>query len=294
MSGLAIEPLVGALGARVHGLDLTRDLQGETLAAVRAAWLQHLVLIFPGQDLTPEEQIEAASKIGRPCANPFVAGLPDHPEVIPIVKEPEDRLSFGSGWHSDQTFESVPPMASLLYLKEVPPKGGDTLWADMYAAFEALSPAMRDLLQGLVAEHDAGDSYGPKADYAVRDGNLHSMKIKVSAEAEVAARHPIACRHPETARQFLFVNSVFTKRVAGFTPAESEALLGFLFRHQQAPEFTVRHRWTRGDVALWDNRCTQHSAINDYQGFRRVAHRVTIANEAAEWAKVWDGRVMAA
>ncbi|MEQ8655372.1 MAG: TauD/TfdA family dioxygenase [Kiloniellales bacterium] len=294
MADLAIEPLVGALGARVLGLDLKKDLRGSTLTAVRAAWLQHLILVFPDQQLTPDQQVEAASKIGRPCVNPFVPGLADHPVVIPIVKEPQDRLSFGTGWHSDQTFESVPPMASLLYMKETPPRGGDTLWANMYAAFEALSPAMQTMLEGLVGEHDAGDSYGPRADYAVRDGNLHSMKIKVSEAAEVAARHPVVCRHPETDRRFLFVNSVFTKRLAGFTEAESQALLGFLFRHQKSPEFMVRHRWTVGDVVLWDNRCTQHSAINDYQGYRREAHRVTIANEPAEWAKVWADREIAA
>ncbi|GAB5469046.1 MAG: TauD/TfdA family dioxygenase [Rhodospirillales bacterium] len=294
MTSLEIEPLVGAFGARVHNLDLKRDLDAAVVRALREAWLEHLVLIFPAQQLTPKEQIAAAATVGRPCENPFVAGLPDHPEVIPIVKEPDDVLSFGTGWHSDQTYEAVPPLGSLLYLKTVPARGGDTLWSSMYAAYEALSPAMQALLGGLVAEHDAGDSFGPKADFATRDADRHSMTIKVSAAAEVAVRHPVVCRHPETGRPMLFVNPVFTSRLVGFSEAESAALLDILYRHQQNPAFIFRHRWSAGDVALWDNRCTQHSALNDYHGQRRVAHRVTIAQERADWERVWDGRPIAA
>lgn len=294
MSYFEVEPLVGAMGARIHGVDLRDPPEGEALAELRRVWLERLVLVFPGQELTPDQQIAAAARIGRPCINPFVAGLETHPVVIPIIKEPHDVLSFGSGWHTDQTFESVPPMASLLYLKEVPPQGGDTLWSDQYQAYEALSPAMRTLLEGLVALHDASDSYGPKGEYGTSEAHKHSMKILVSKEAEVAARHPVVCRHPETGRPFLFVNQVFTKRLEGFSEAEGRALLGFLFRHQQDSTFVFRHRWTAGDVALWDNRCTQHHALNDYQGFRRAAYRVTIANDPAAWSQVWEGKPIAA
>ncbi|MEO1192336.1 MAG: TauD/TfdA family dioxygenase [Pseudomonadota bacterium] len=294
MPSFDLEPMVGAFGARVTGIDLSQPLDATALTALRAAWLEHLVLVFPDQILTPEQQIAAADQFGRPCENPFVAGLPDYPVVIPIVKEAHDRLSFGEGWHSDQTYEAVPPKGSLLYMKEAPPVGGDTLWLSMYAAYEALSPAMQALLEGVVANHYAGDAFGPKATFATRDADQHSMTIKVSEAADEAVRHPLVCRHPDTGRKLLFVNPVFTRDLEGFSAEESKALLSFLYSHQQDPRFATRHRWTVGDVVLWDNRCTQHSANNDYHGHRREAHRVTIAQEAAEWQRVWDGRPIAA
>jgi len=288
MSDFTVEPLIGACGARIHGIDLNQDCDQGTIAALRQVWLDRLVLIFPGQDLAPARQMQVAAWFGRPCVNPYVAGLPDFPEVIPIVKEPQDKLNFGGDWHTDQTFEAVPPQASLLQLREAPSHGGDTIWANAYAAFETLSPPMQRFVDGLTAEHDAADSYAPSSSYATgEEAEQHSMTVLASAEAARAVVHPVVVRHPETRRKLLFVNELFTKRIRELSEPESKAVLTYLTNHVHQPDHVMRHRWTVGDVVLWDNRATQHRAMNDYHGQRRVAHRVTIAQEPAAWSRAW-------
>jgi taurine dioxygenase len=268
-----IERIAGALGAEVSGLDLSRPLSEDTIAALRRAWLEHLVLFFRDQDLPPAAFLAFGRRFGEVIEYPFVKGLDDHPEIIPVLKLPHERVNFGGVWHSDTTYLDVPPMASMLIAREVPPVGGDTLFANMYLAYETLSDGMKRLLEGLTAINSSA-----KADAS----RTREDRVKDSgreANREYVAAHPVVRRHPETGRRALYVNVAHTVRFDGMTEAESAPLLDYLFRHQVRPEFTCRFRWRPGSLAFWDNRCAQHNAINDYHGHRRLLHRLTLAGD---------------
>jgi taurine dioxygenase len=268
-----VERIAGALGAEVSGLDLSRPLSEDTIAALRRAWLEHLVLFFRDQDLPPAAFLTFGRRFGEVIEYPFVKGLDDHPEIIPVLKLPHERVNFGGVWHSDTTYLDVPPMASMLIAREVPPVGGDTLFANMYLAYETLSDGMKRLLEGLTAINSSA-----KADAS----RTREDRVKDSgreANREYVAAHPVVRRHPETGRRALYVNVAHTVRFDGMTEAESAPLLDYLFRHQVRPEFTCRFRWRPGSLAFWDNRCAQHNAINDYHGHRRLLHRLTLAGD---------------
>lgn len=277
---IAIAPLSGALGAEVRGLDLGRPLEEATFAAVHAAYLEHQVLVFRDQKLTPEQQLAFSRRFGRLLRVPYVAPLPGHTEIIAVLKEAEERniSNFGGTWHSDFSFLERPPSASLLYALEVPARGGDTIWADMYRAHDTLSEGLRGLLRDLRAIH-GGVPYGaqgPPPDLAV-SRSVKMTRGDPSADVEVA--HPVVRRHAETGRPALFVNAVYTTRFADMTAEESEPLLRYLEAHATRPEFTCRVSWAAGTLVLWDNRCTQHLAVNDYDGARRLLHRTTVTGE---------------
>ena len=270
-------PLSGAIGAEIEGVELSRDLDDETFSEVHRALLDHLVIFFRDQRLTPEQHLAFGRRFGRLNVHDFVPGLPEHPEIMEIVKDAPDRgYNFGGVWHSDVTYLEAPAMGSILYAHEAPPYGGDTLFANMYLAYESLSPGLRAVLDGLEAVHSARSSYSPTGRQARRETGSVSMSVDIGDTAYNEVIHPVVRTHPETGRRLLFVNPNFTVRFAGMTEAESAPLLGYLFRHQQRPEFCCRFRWSDRAVAFWDNRCTQHFAINDYHGFRRRMHRVTI------------------
>jgi taurine dioxygenase len=272
--GLEVRRVAGALGAEVRGIDLCNDQPPEVIAALRQAWLAHGVLFFRDQSLSPAQYLRLAGWFGQPVEYPFIKGIDGFPMITPVVKLEHERSNFGGIWHSDTTYLEQPPMASMLIAREVPPFGGDTLFACQYRALDALSPALQATLATL-----AGVSSSSKADVSrtredrIRDGG------RDDARREYVAEHPVVRIHPETGRRALYVNVAHTARFAGWTEAESTPLLDYLFRHQVSPEFTCRFSWQPGSIAIWDNRCVQHNPVNDYHGHRRVMHRITLAGD---------------
>ncbi|MFA7261979.1 MAG: TauD/TfdA family dioxygenase [Caulobacter sp.] len=273
MGGITIHKVAGALGAEIGGVDLSGPLADETIAAIRRALVEHQVIFFRDQSLTPEQQLAFGRRFGPLNIHPYVAGMDDHPEVMEIIKEPTDRINFGGGWHSDMSFLETPSIGSILYAVVLPDWGGDTLFASQAAAFEALSPGLQATLEGLNAIHSAEREYAPTGPSAQK---RESMKI---ADAEgMAGRfsHPVVKVHPETGRKALYVNPAFTMQFDGWSRRESRPLLDYLFEHSRKEVFTCRLRWRPGTVAFWDNRSVWHYALNDYPGQRRHMRRVTV------------------
>ncbi|HKA39078.1 MAG TPA: TauD/TfdA family dioxygenase [Burkholderiales bacterium] len=270
---IEVRPIAGALGAEVGGVDVARSLTGAVVAEIRQAWLDHLVIFMPGQKLSPQSQLDFARRFGEPMEYPQLRGLPECPLITPVIKLEHERVNFGGVWHSDTTYLERPPMASMLYALETPPHGGDTLFANQYLAYESLSDRLKRILAGLV-----GINSSTKAEVTrSREDRLRAAGVETKP---LTGEHPVVRTHPETGRKALYVNAGHTTRFKGFTVEESAPLLDFLFRHQVKSEFTCRYRWGPGSLAFWDNRCTQHYPINDYHGFRRIMHRVTLAGDA--------------
>jgi len=271
---ITVSPIAGALGAEIAGVNLADELDDGVVAEIRRAWLAHLVVFFRDQTLDGDRFMAFARRIGTPVEYPFVRGLDTHPRIIAVTKLPHETVNFGGIWHSDTAYLAEPPMATLLLAREIPPVGGDTMFANMYAAYEALSPAMRAMLQPLRAINSSALADVSKT----REDRLRDASA--SDESDVyEASHPVLRTHPETGRKALYVNVAHTARLDGMTEEESRPLLGFLFRHQVQPEFTCRFRWQVGSLALWDNRCAQHNPVNDYHGWRRVMHRITLQGD---------------
>ena len=270
---MKVRRIAGALGAEVSEVDL-RSLTDALVGEIRAAWLEHLVLFFRDQTLSSEQYMAFARRIGRPIEYPFVKGLAGFPEIIEVKKLEHEKVNFGGVWHSDTAYLEVPPMASMLLARELPPYGGDTLFANMYLAYEALSPGMKALLEPLVAVNSSA-----KADVTRTREDRLKTDGSDKAGRELAAEHPVVRTHPETGRKALYVNFAHTARFRDMTEKESAPLLAFLFEHQIRPEFTCRLVWQPGTLALWDNRCTQHNPVNDYHGHRRLMHRITLAGD---------------
>ena len=273
-NALDIRPLSGALGAEILGIDLGHDLGDDTVAAIRTAWLEHLVIFFREQTLAPAEFLHVAGRFGEPVEYPFVKGLDGFPQITPVIKLEHEKVNFGGLWHSDTAYLERPPMATMLIARETPPRGGDTLFANMYLAYETLSDGMKRMLDGLV-----GGEF-------LRQGRRHQdargprpRQRKTDARQEYVAEHPVVRTHPETGRKALYANGGHALRFRDMSVEESAPLLNYLFSHATRPEFTCRFRWEPGSIALWDNRCTQHNPVNDYHGFRRVMHRVTLKGD---------------
>lgn len=271
---MIIRQIAGALGAELQGVDLTQPLTADLQQAVRAALLQHQVIFFRDQNLSTGQFMRFAQALGQPIEYPFVKGLEGFPCVIEVKKLEQEKVNFGGIWHSDTTYLEQPPMGSMLLAKEVPPYGGDTLFANQYMAWETLSDTMKSLLDGLV-----GISSSAKADVSKTREDRIKSDGKTSAPKEYIAHHPLVRTHPETGRKALYVNVAHTSGIVGMSEAESAPILNFLFQHQVKPEFTCRFVWQPHSLAVWDNRCTQHNPVNDYNGFRRVMHRITLAGD---------------
>jgi len=271
---LDVRPIAGALGAEILGVDLSKDLSDTAVAAIRRAWLEHLVIFFRDQDLPPARFLAFARRFGEPIEYPFVKGLDEFPVIIPVLKLEHEKINFGGIWHSDTTYLDVPPMASMLVAREVPAAGGDTEFANMYLAYETLSAGMRRLLDGLLAVNSSA-----AADVSRTREDRLKDSARADARKEYEAAHPVVRVHPETGRRALYVNVAHTVRFEGMTAEESAPILKFLYAHQTRPELTCRFRWRPGSLAFWDNRCAQHNAINDYQGHKRLLHRITLAGD---------------
>jgi taurine dioxygenase len=266
--------VAGALGAEVGGLDLSCPLAPADLDELRRLWHEHLVLFFRGQDLSPAQFMEFARQLGEPVEYPMVKGLEGFPKIIEVKKLEHERAAFGAVWHSDTLYLERPPKASMLIARELPPFGGDTLFANMYLAFDSLSSGLKKLLEKLRAVNSSA-----KADVTkTREDRIKDAGTE-EARKEFVAEHPAVRAHPETGRKALYVNPAHTVRFAGWTEEESKPLLDYLYRHQVRPEFTCRFSWQPASIALWDNRCAQHNPVNDYHGYRRVMHRITLAGD---------------
>ncbi len=266
-----VRPLAGAIGAEISGVDLAAPLSAVQIAAIRRIWLDHGVIFFRNQPLPPAQFQAFAERFGEVVEYPFVQGIEGHPLIIPVLKLPHEKHNFGGIWHTDTAYLEAPPMATMLIAREVPPFGGDTLFASGAAAFEALSLAMQTMLVPL-----KGVNTSAKADVTKTREDRIKDAPTAQSKKELVAEHPVVRTHPETGRKSLYVNFGHTARFAGMTGEESKPLLDYLFAHQSKPEFTCRFSWQAGDIALWDNRCVLHNPVNDYHGHKRLMHRVTL------------------
>lgn len=266
--------LSGSIGVELTGIDVNQ-FDHDATARFRSLLLEHHVVVVRDQNLTPQQQIDFGRRFGELDTHPFVEGSPDHPEIIDIVTEPDDRANFGGGWHTDVTFLAEPDLGSILYGIEIPPFGGDTLFANQHAAHDAMSETMRGMLDGLFATHSAGPQYGEGG----QSTQSKTMRTKNAAAAADVVEHPVIRTHPESGRKGLYVNPAFTLGIKGMRRGESDALLGFLFRHATREAFTCRVRWEPGTLVMWDNRSVQHYALHDYAGHRRHVRRITVTGD---------------
>jgi taurine dioxygenase len=277
---ISVHPVAGSLGAEIEGVDLAQDLPDLVMAEIRAALLDYLVIFFRDQSLTPAQQLAFARRWGEIHLHPFMEGMPDNPEILEIVKRPSDKRNFGGSWHTDQMFAPRPAMGTILYAKQVPSAGGDTMFTNQYLAFESLSSGMQHLCESLrsVCYGDGFKKYGGKSRkefYADKIG----MKVKDPGDAQTTSVHPLVRTHPETGRKALYIGG-HVQHFEDMTDEESRPLIDFLMQHSHRPEFTCRFRWRTGSLAFWDNRCTQHFAINDYPSETRIMHRITVCGDA--------------
>lgn len=271
---LAIRPLAPALGAIVDGVDLSRPLSPGLAAALQDALVTHHVLFFERQSVTPASQRDVAKAFGSLHIHPIYPQVEDVPEII-VLDTSSNNLPDNDNWHTDVTFIETPPLGALLAAKHLPPNGGDTSWSSTIAAYDALSPPLRELLDGLTAVHDIQKSF-PFERWGA-GGNEESWQAARRKNPPVV--HPVVRVHPVTGRKGLFVNEGFTTRILELSAPESDAVLRLLFAHVAKPEFTIRWRWKEGDIAFWDNRLTQHYALADYLPHRRIMHRATILGD---------------
>jgi taurine dioxygenase len=277
-SAIEIHPFTGAVGAEIRNVDLAR-LQDDAADTVRRTLFDRGVVFFRDQHLTPEQHIAAAEQFGPININRFFRHADGYPMIAEVRKEPDQKTNIGGGWHTDHSYDAAPALGSMLYALEVPPSGGDTLFASMYAAYDALSDGLKQTLEGLRALHSSRHVFGASRH---KPGNDLQGRVGNPELATQDAVHPVVIRHPGSGRKALYVNPGFTLRFEGWTDEESRPLLDFLYRHAQRPEFCCRFQWAEGSVALWDNRATWHYAVNDYHGERRLMHRVTIGGSPLE------------
>ena len=282
-SSLNVEPLTGVLGARLPGIDLKSDLDKELLASLRAAICEFEVVIIPDQSLTPEQQVEFSHLLGPYSPVPFVKPIDEHAEVIKVVKEntEPEAFNFGGVWHSDFSFLPIPPAFTILYAIDVPLIGGDTVWASNTAAYSHLDSKTQTLLNGMSGIHSASASYSP--DQQDLHSQLSNMTIETSEKAKATQEHPLICKHPETGKPSLFFNPTYVRGLKGpeLKTEEEENLMKWLNQWTTGIQFTFRHKWSPGDLVIWDNRSTQHIALNDYKGARRELNRTTASDSVS-------------
>lgn len=268
---MEIRKLTGTIGAEIFGVDVSRPLSSAVLADVRQCLLDHCVIFFRDQGLTMEEHIAFVRQFGEISSSPVYRTLDSHPQIMPVIKEPTDSAIIGDTWHTDETYQETPPLGSVLYARQVPNTGGDTLWCNLYRAYETLSGSMKKMLDSMRAIHTNEFLTG---NTAARNAVRSTKLLETVGVSHVV--HPVVRTHDETGRKCLFVNRPFTHAFEGMSREESLPLLNYLYEHSARPENTCRFRWQKGSIAFWDNRCTMHYAINDYPGERREMHRITV------------------
>lgn len=275
---MKLTPISGKIGAEISGIDL-KSMSKDEFQTVEAAFAQHLVLCFRDQQLTPEDLLELTQTFGGPGETPYLTGMPEWPDVVPVIKEANEKSphTFGAGWHTDFTFQTRPPARTLLYAVDTPVSGGDTLYTNLHAAYDALSEGMKDALNGLNAVHSAVRSYGPRA---TLKNHMENMTINNDTQEPDTRIHPVITRHPVTELPALWINPTYTIRFEDMTEAESRPLLDFLNQHAVNPSFGCRVAWQPGSLTMWDNRSTQHCATSDYAGSRREMWRTTVKGES--------------
>jgi len=275
-----VRPLSAAIGAEIYGIDL-RDQGNEPMwAELREAYLEFHVIAIHGQELTPEDQMRIGAFFGEPCYYPFAKGMEGFPYMTRIIKEPEDKDNFGSDWHTDTMYLPQPPGTTLLYSVQTPPRGGDTLYTSTRAAYEALSDGMKEMLAGKLGVCSAGLKHKKGGDRTAHHSRIGNMPLQGADTADrLENKHPIVRTHPETGRKSLYCSALHTIRIDGMTETESRPIIEMLNDHAIEPEFGCRVRWEPGQLTIWDNRCTMHNAINDYNGYRREMRRLTVGPE---------------
>ena len=278
MARIKVRPTGAALGAEVTGVDLSAPLDTATVAELRSAWLDHLVLAFPGQALSHDDLERFTQYFGAFGDDPFIAPLPGRPHIIEVKRAAEEKAGvFAAAWHSDWSFQDTPPAATILHSKIIPPVGGDTLFCNQYAAYDALSAATRARIKNLQAVHSAGLAYAPDGVYGENDAADRSMTIRPDARAHATRLHPIVKAHPETGRKALFVNPGYVRTIEGVSDEDAFMILIELYEACHAQANVYRHVWAPDMLAMWDNRCTQHMATGGYDGHARLLHRTTVA-----------------
>ena len=277
---IVVEPTKAPCGATIHGVNFGEEISPETVAEIRAAWLDHLVVAFPDQHLSLERYEEVALLFGEFGQDPYFKGLSDHPHIAEVKREADETTPlFAEGWHSDWSFLETPPSATMLYGREIPPHGGDTLYANQIAAYEGLDDAMKDRIDALMGVHSARRGYSKQGQYGEKDKG-RSMAIIFSDDALATQLHPLVQVHPETGRKALFLSPGYTIDIEGMDSAEAQTLLMELYAHQAKEEFVYRHCWSQDMLTMWDNRSVIHAATGGYQGHRRLLQRITLTTRS--------------
>jgi len=276
-------PASREVGAEISGVDIAAGISDEQFSELKQAFSDYGVIFLRDQDITPDQHIEFARRWGEINVNRFFQPVETHPQIAEVRKEPHQKANIGAAWHTDHSYDQIPAMGSILYAREVPELGGDTLFSSMYAACAALSDGMKKMLLGMRAEHSSRHVFGEQA-YVDKDVEDVGGRLGNTGAATQDAIHPVIIRHPLSGRSALYVNGDFTVKFEGWTKAESQPLLDFLYQHASQNEFTCRFQWQKGSMAIWDNRATHHYAMNDYQGELRLMHRITIQGEALDAA----------
>jgi taurine dioxygenase len=277
---LDVQKIAGSLGAEVRGVDLSKDVSEEILAEIRAALLDNLVIAIRDQSITPAQQLAFARRWGEIHLHPFMQGMDDYPEILKIVKRPTDKKNFGGSWHTDQMFSPSPAMGTMLYALEVPSAGGDTLFTNQYLAYESLSDEMKKIA-GQLRTVCVGDNFKAANGLSRKeryDRQMSEMKVKDPGDVITTSIHPLVRTHPETGRKSIYIGG-HVQNFDGMTDEESQPLMDFFMKQSIRPEHTCRVRWETGTLTFWDNRCTQHFAINDYPSETRLMHRITVRGD---------------
>lgn len=278
---ITVDTSIGPVGAVIGGVDLSHELSEQVIQEIHHAWLQHHVVFFRNQYLSPQQQADFSARFGELDVYPFMQPVDGHPNVIPIIKEASAKLNFGGAWHTDTSYKQIPPKATVLYAVEVPEEGGDTLFADATFAYESLSMSLKACLEDLTGIYSAKMVHGIDGGYnqvAAKKG-LGKAYGGDAEFAELEVEHPLIRTHAETGRKSIYCSKPHTHRIKGWTREESLAIFGFLTQHLTQETFVTRFKWAQGSLAMWDNRCVFHHALNDYQGKRRHMHRVIVKGE---------------